>query len=193
MATSTTEGYSGNFTTAYGDKIGILHLPESRRTEWTIGRKLVEVCDRLSKTPWLVSSYASGHYFAEGLEREQVEAPAQRLEVLKEIRSKLFNFRLGDFPMNDTEQVYVPATNNENNMDGKLAVVTEVKIVNGTYTGEDDHGIPYLPGSTPYGEVGERTQGELTPLLSGVWDHIRETKPAIYEKYFKVFESKLED
>ena len=71
--------------------------------------------------------------------------------------------------------------------------MTEVKIVNGTYTGEDDHGIPYLPGSTPYGEVGERTQGELTPLLSGVWDHIRETKPAIYEKYFKVFESKLED
>ena len=86
--------------------------------------------------------------------------------------------------MTDTGQEYVPAINNDTGAEGKLAVVTAINILNGTYTS----GTTYVPGSAEYGQVAEGTENQLRQVVIGTWRHLKKTQPEIYEKYFAEFE-----
>lgn len=176
-------GSRGDLTNHYGEKLGILHLPTSTRTEWTAGRKLVEIIDRYSKEEWLVSSYASANYHAEGREQDEVEASPKRLEVLKEVRSRLNAFRINDHP---EDLGYVPAVNNEDQVEGRLAVITGVSIANGTWTAVNTHGIAFVQGGGEFGTISETTQDMLASSLSGVWQYLKDEFPAIYAKYYSI-------
>jgi hypothetical protein len=176
-------GSRGDMTNHYGEKLGTLHLPSSTRTEWTAGRKLVEIIDRYSKEEWLVSSYASAYYHAEGQEQEEVESSPKRLEMLKEVRSRLNAFRINDHP---EDLGYVPAVNNEDGTEGRLAVVTGVTVANGIWTALATHAIAFVPGGGEFGTISETTQDLLASSLSGVWQYLKDEFPSIYEKYYSI-------
>ena len=176
-------GSRGDMTNHYGEKLGTLHLPSSTRTEWTAGRKSVEIIDRYSKEEWLVSSYASAYYHAEGQEQEEVEASPKRLEMLKEVRSRLNAFRINDHP---EDLGYVPAVNNEDGTEGRLAVVTGVTVANGTWTAINTHGIAFVPGGGEFGTISETNQEMLASSLSGVWQYLKDEFPEIYAKYYSI-------
>jgi hypothetical protein len=147
-------------TNAYGDKFGILHLPGSR---FSYGRKLMEIADRVDRAEWLVTSYASGYYFAEGKEVtnfDYSEAEGENLstlEVLKEVRSAVNAYKVNDFP-NDFG--YIQARNNLTNDDGKLAMAIDIKVANGVYTGTDE----FVPGPGTYGELVSITTDEFSVM-----------------------------
>jgi hypothetical protein len=165
----------GNYarTNNYGERYGIYHLPggkwfeENRTAQWTAGEKLIEFTNHGSNLPWFQDSYASGKYHARGTMVDTVGSNGKRLEILKELRSKLSGFEIDDLPMNNSEQVYVPARNNDTNMDGKLAVVTKVTLVNGTYTGLSEYDVPYVEGDAKYGEVVEISADQMSSVETG--------------------------
>ena len=168
----------------YGEKAGILHLPSSNRVRFTNGRKLVEIFDRYSKEEWLISSYASAYYYAEGNEREEVQATTHGLELLQEIRSGINAFRVDDHP---ETLGYVPAVNNTDGTRGKLAVVTGITVANGEWTADTTDGITFVQGGGELGTVSFAEQEILTSKVTGVWAHLRDEHPEIYDKYFSMF------
>ena len=187
-STSMIGDYPGK-TNSYGEKFGILRIPSESRRKFTAGRKLVEISDRYSRDEWLVSSYASGYYEATGVEREEVEvASPQRLEMLKEIRTKVTGFRILDHP---TQLGYVPATDRNDGKEGRLAVVTGISFdhagANNTWTAKGTHDIDFVPGGAPFGAVDEAAEDFFVEDLVGVWKDIRENNPDIYEKYFSLY------
>jgi len=169
-------------TNHYGEKIGVLHIPSTSKVSFTAGRKLVEIMDRFSKEEWLVSSYASAYYFAEGTEREEVEAAHVRLDLLKEIRSKMNLFRISDHP---EDLGYVPASNLIDGAEGKLAVCYGIEVANGTWTAKATHDIDYIEGGGEFGTINDTDQERLNTTLTGVWALIRDQYPSIYAKYFE--------
>jgi hypothetical protein len=176
-------GHHGRNTNHYGDKLGLLHIPARQETSWTSGRKLVEVMDRFSKQEWLVTSYASSYYFAEGYEREEVEAPAIRLEVLQDVRSLLKSWDIDG--EEHVEVDYIPARNNHGGAEGMLAVVTGFdSLANGHWTAEATDGEAFVLGDAHYGDVSEADADALAVTLSGVWDEIRRLNPDIFERYY---------
>lgn len=149
----------------YGEKVGILHLPTDDRTKFKAGNKLVEVLDRYSKEEWLVTSYASAYYSSEGMERDEVASNPLLLERLKEVRSAASAFRVE----NHAEDLgYVPATNNVDGTEGKLAVVTGVEIANGTWTSS----IDFVRGGGVYGTVDPAEQDLLRSVISRTFNII---------------------
>lgn len=175
----------------YGEKIGILHLPSGdNRVEFTNGRKLVEILDRYSKEEWLVSSYASAYYYAEGMESEEIYASPTRLEMLKEVRSAASGYRINDHP----EDIgYIPAVNNEDGTQGKLAAVVGIEIANGVWTAEQTDGIEFVRGSA-FGVIDPARQDHLKETLSGIYQSIKENNPTLYEQiYASAVESEIID
>lgn len=171
-------------TNQYGEKLGVLRIPSNSRTKFTTGRKLVEILDRYSKEVWLVSSYASAYYFAEGVEREQIGSNETFLEVMEEVRSRLNGYRITNHP-NDLG--YIPATDNNDGSEGKLALVTGVNIANGVWTALNTDGITFVPGGGEYGTVDFLEQAALANKLTGTWAELKHLYPAIYEKYYSQY------
>ena len=111
--------------------------------------------DRYSKEEWLVGSYASAYYTAQGQERDEVEASADGLGLLSEIRSRANLFRIEDHP---TDLGYVPATNNLTDVQGRIAVVVGIEVINGAWTASS---IDYVPGGGEYGTISAQNQNLL--------------------------------
>ena len=168
----------------YGEKMGILRIPSTSKVKFTTGRKLVEVADRFGRQEWLITSYASANYSADGKELEQVEASPERLELLQEIRSRSNMYRVLDHP-DDTG--IIPATNNDDGSSGILAVVTGLEVANGMWTAEATHGIEFVSGGGEYGEVDYAEQEYLSGVLMDVWKRLRDDYPEIYNRYYSKF------
>ena len=103
--------------------------------------------------------------------------------MLKEVRSRLNAFRINDHP---EDLGYVPAVNNEDGTEGRLAVVTGVEVANGTWTAINTHGIAFVQGGGEFGTISETTQELLASSLSGVWQYLKDEFPGIYEKYYSI-------
>jgi hypothetical protein len=148
-------------TNSYGDKFGILHLPGGI---FPYGRRDVEISDRGDRAEWLITSFASAEYFAEGREiisydsKSAMQEITNTIEVLKEVKSKACGFQMKGYPGENEPW----ATNNLGDKEGKLAMVTSINVVNGTYTGTEE----YIPGPGIYGEVVNITTNEIE-----VWDY----------------------
>ena len=168
----------------YGEKMGVLRIPSTSKVKFTTGRKLVEVADRFGKQEWLITSYASANYSADGKEVEQVESSPERLELLREIRSRSNMYRILDHP-DDTG--VIPATNNDDGSSGILAVVTGLEIANGTWTAHNTHGITFVQGGGEYGTVDFAQQEYLTETLMDTWKHLKDEYPEIYNKYYSQY------
>lgn len=169
----------------YGEKIGILHLPSKSTVRFTNGTKQVEVFDRYSKEEWLISSYASGEYSSEGKSMDTTDSSVGiSLDKLKAVRSKLNAFRINDHP---EDLGYIPATNNSDGSEGKVAVVTGVTVANGTWTAKDTHDIDYIPGGGDFGTISITDQEFLATQLTGVWRDLQENHPEIYDRYYAQF------
>ena len=173
---------------SYGEKIGVLRIPSTNRVRFTAGRKLVEIMDRYSKEEWLISSYASAYYEASVSEQEVVEDPVERLNLLKDIRSKVSGFRLSGHP---DDLSYVPAKDIGDNKDGRLAVVKGITFdhpaANNTWTALGTDGVAFVRGGGEFGTIDLLKQNDLREDLSGVWKELRDNHPEIYAKYFSMF------
>ena len=171
-------------TNDYGEKMGMLRLPSTDRVKFTTGRKLVEIMDRYSRQEWEVSSYASGYYEAAGSAHDEISADLtpDRLNLLKEIRSKVGAFRVMGHP-DDLD--YIPARNAGQDEYGKLAVVTGIDVANGAWTAKETDGIEFERGSAEFGTIVVADQNHLQDQLTGIWREIRDNYPDVYEKYYR--------
>lgn len=175
-------------TNHYGEKMGILHIPSDDRVKFTTGRKLVEIADRYSQQAWRVTSYASGYYEAAGKSNEQVSTnlTPDRLNLLREVRSKVGSWRVTDHP-DDLD--YVPARNAGQEEYGRLAVVTGISFdepaANGTWTAESTDGISFVPGSAGFGVINSSDQTHFRERFNGIWRSIRDNYPEVYDKYYR--------
>lgn len=181
-------GDTSGKTNHYGEKFGILQIPSEDRVKFTTGRKLVEVADRYSDQAWLVSSYASAYYEAAGQSVEKVsnDVTPDRLNLLKEIRSKVGAFKLNDHP---DELGYIPARNAGQEEYGRLGVVTGVTIANGTWTAFATDGVEFRPGDSEFGTVNNADQDLYRDRFfggeNGIWRKIKENYPEVYEQYYR--------
>ena len=154
-------GTSTSLTNSYGDKFGILHLPGGI---FPYGKRDVEISDRTDRAEWLITSFSSAEYFAEGREvtsydnQSQMEEISNTIEVLQEVKNKACGFQMKGYPGENEPW----ATNNLGGKEGKLAMVTSINVVNGTYTGTEE----YVPGPGIYGEVVNITSDEIE-----IWDY----------------------
>lgn len=175
-------------TNHYGEKLGVLQIPSDNRVKFTTGRKLVEVADRYSQQAWRVTSYASTYYDAAGQSQEQVstDLTPDRLNLLKEIRTKVGAFRVTDHP-DDLD--YIPARNAGQEEYGRLAVVTGISFdhtgANGTWTAEETNGIQWVPGSAEFGVINNSEQTHFRERFNGIWKDIRDNYPEVYEQYYR--------
>jgi len=168
----------------YGEKVGVLRIPSTSKIKFNTGRKLVEIADRYGRQEWLISSYASSYYFAEGKEVDEVQASPEMLEVLKEIRSRSNSYRILNHP---EDLGYIPATNNDDGSSGILGVVTGIEIANGTWTAFNTDGINFVSGGGEFGTVDFAQQEYLSETLMGVWKNLKDNYPEIYEKYYSKY------
>jgi hypothetical protein len=133
----------------YGEQFSVLHIPNNSRMLFTAGEKLVELKDRASDTPWLVTSYASKPYHAEGAEGVAAFDPTPATRAIQKIRAAAL--RLARTSSDPFALEFIPATSG--GIDGKLAVCTHVTIENpgdpadASYT--DNRG-PEIFGSVGY-------------------------------------------
>jgi len=181
-------GDAPNKTNHYGEKFGILRIPSNDRTRFTVGRKLVEITDRYGFQPWKITSYASGYYEAAGQSTEVVstDLTPDRLNLLKEIRTKVNGWRIHDHP---DDLGYIPARTGGTGDYGKLAVVTGVTFdfagANGTWTAEETDSVAWVSGNTEYGVISTATQQHYRDRFIGVWSDIAANHPEVYEQYYK--------
>jgi len=180
---------SSTKTNHYGEKIGVLRIPSNDRTRFTTGRKLVEIADRYGYQPWKVTSYASGYYEAAGQTREMVslDLTPDRLDLLKEIRTKVNGWKINDHP---DDLGYIPARTGTSGEYGRLAVVTGVTFdftgANGTWTAEETDGIAWTNGDTSeFGVISSADQNHYRERFVGIWKHIRDNYPEVYEQYYR--------
>jgi hypothetical protein len=134
-------------TNKYGEQFSVLHIPNNNLVNFTSGQKLVELKDRASDAPWLITSYSSQTYHAEG--SEVVEAfdktPATRaLHKLRTAARRIAQESSDPFALQ-----FIPATSGE--LDGKLAVCTHVTVNN---PGTSDSTFADNRGPEIYGSVG---------------------------------------
>ena len=175
-------------TNHYGEKLGVLHIPSDDRVKFTTGRKLVEIADRYSQQAWQVTSYASGYYEAAGQARQEVSTSLtpDRLNLLKEIRTKVTSWRVTDHP-DDLD--YIPARNAGQENYGKLAVVTGISFnhpeANGTWTATQTDAITFVPGSANYGVISGAAQTHYREQFNGIWANIRDNYPEVYNQYYR--------
>lgn len=175
-------------TNHYGEKLGVLHIPSDDRVKFTTGRKLVEIADRYSQQAWQVTSYASGYYEAAGQSRQEVSTSLtpDRLNLLKEIRTKVGAWRVTDHP-DDLD--YIPARNAGQENYGKLAVVTGISFnhpeANGTWTATQTDAITFVPGSANYGVISGAEQTHYREQFNGIWANIRDNYPEVYNQYYR--------
>ena len=110
----------------YGEQFSVLHIPNNSRIKFLAGEKLVELKDRASDTPWLVTSYASRPYHAEGAEGNASLDLTPATRAIEEIRNAAR--RLAQESSDPFALQFIPATSG--GLDGKLAVCTHVTIEN---------------------------------------------------------------
>lgn len=147
-------GTASTPTNKYGEKYGILHIPNNSDARFTYGRKLIELSDRNDGSNWLVSSYAATHFEAQG-HRTTVLDNSDYITALEELVSPGSAFRTESPPLL-AEEPYVPTYSALGAQTGKLAIAHDAYVANGGVTSD----TAYVGGPAVFGSVG--WTGDLT-------------------------------